>query len=116
MSGCGELSCYAVALGKNSCGLNCPDCGKVSVGGKRGIVARSKIGFVKLILIVFCIQTESSFAYLNKNSGFEFNKNTWTSYVKKIGLIAGEFLECIRRDSDFKWNIGQFDETAFGRR
>ena len=116
MSGCGGSSCFPVSLGAKSCGLKCPDCGRISVGGKRGIFPKSKLSYVKLMLLVFCISTGQSFAYLIKNFGVEYNKNTWTSYVKKIGLIAGEFLECNRRCSDFKWQVGQWDETAFGRR
>ena len=89
----------------------------VPVGGKRGIFARSKLGFLKLVMLVFCISTGISYAYLSKHiGGLEIDKNTWTSYVKKVGLIAGEFLECNRRSPEFKWSVGQWDETAFGRR
>ena len=52
-SGCGGSNCYAVSLGLKECELKCPDCGTVSIGGKRGsIFAKSTLGFVKLMLIV----------------------------------------------------------------
>ena len=37
MSGCGGSSCFPVSLGVKSCGLKCPACSRISVGGKRGI-------------------------------------------------------------------------------
>ena len=114
-TGCGGDRCVAVAEG-NSCGLKCPDCGRISKGGKRGLFARSKLGFVKIMFVVFCISTGISFAYLKDHVGVALNKNTWTSFVKKIGLVAGEFMEGNRRDPDYKWSFTQFDETAFGRR
>ena len=107
-TGCGGDRCVAVLVGDN-CGLKCPDCGRTSIGGKRGLFARSKLGFVKIVFVVFCISTGLSFAYMKDFVGVELNKNTWTSWVKKIGLVAGELMECNRRDPDFKWSLGQWD-------
>ena len=83
---------------------------------KRGIFAKSKLTFVKLVLVVFCISTGLSYAYFSKYYGVGCNKNTWSKYVKKIGLVAGEFMESNRRSPHFKWKLGQWDEIAFGRR
>ena len=115
MSGCGGNECKPIAHG-NDGGLKCPDCGRISWGGKRGLFERSKLGFVKIMLVVYCIATGLSYAYLIKHSGIELNKNTWTKFVKMVGLLAGEFMEGNRRDPDFKWKFAQWDETAFGRR
>ena len=69
-----------------------------------------------MIFVIYCIATGCSYAYATRHVGMSLGKNTWTVYVKLLGIIAGEFLESIRRDPDFKWNKAQFDETAFGRR
>ena len=63
IAGCSGDRCFAVA-DRNSCGLKCPDCGRISMGGKRGLFARSKLSFVKIMLVVFCLSTGLSFAYL----------------------------------------------------
>ena len=114
-TGCGGKECYPIARG-NECGLKCPDCGRISWGGKRGLFEKSKLGFVKIMLVIYCIATGQSYANLTQHIGFALNKNTWTKYVKMVGLLAGEFMEGNRRDPDFKWKYAQWDETAFGRR
>ena len=45
---------YPVGL-EEEVGLKCSSCGEVSKGGKRGFLAKRKMGFVKSMLVVFCI-------------------------------------------------------------
>ena len=68
------------------------------------------------MMVVFCIATGVSYAYATKHLGLQLNKNTWTRFVKLMGLIAGEFLEGNRQDPENKWMKAQFDETMFGKR
>ena len=91
-------------------------CREISKGGKRGYWAKGNMGFVKMMMVVFCISSGFSLKHVTRHIGVPLNKNTWTRYIKKLGLVSAELLERVRRDPDNKWTNSQYDETAFGRR
>ena len=51
---------------------------------------------------------------MNKHLGVKLNTNTWTKYLKDLGLVVGEALERDRRTK--KYFYAQADEVAFGKR
>ena len=114
-AGCGGISCQPIALGEDVA-LKCIDCGEKSKGAKRGFWAQGKLGFVKQMFVVFSISSGFSFKHVMDHIGFVMNKNTWTKYVKRLGLISAELLQRVRQDPSNKWMNAQFDETAFGTR
>ena len=44
------------------------------------------------------------------------SSRTYTAYVKYVGTVCSDRLERSRRDPEKKYEISQWDETAFGRR
>ena len=75
-----------------------------------------RIGVTKMLLLVFCIVSGISYTHLVQHLGIDINKNTWTRYVKDVGLVCGEDLERNRRNPENKYECAQWDETAFGKR
>ena len=57
-----------------------------------------------MMIVVCSISVEFSYKHVNEDIGATFNKNTWTRYIKKLGLVSAELLERVRRDPDNKWN------------
>ena len=106
---------YPVALG-NQVGLKCEDCGFISVGGLRGFWSKGRLGITKMVLVVYAVVTGLSYSHLVKHIGVKINKNTWTRYVKDVGMVCAEQLERNRRDPENKYKLAQWDETAFGKR
>ena len=64
----------------------------------------------------YCLLCFRGFSLEIINDIVPINKNTWTSYVKYIGMVCGESLERVRRDPGEKYYWAQWDETAFGKR
>ena len=67
-----------------------------------------------MVLIVYCVIKGFSLEVMNDI--MPIIKNTWTSYVKYVGMVCGEALERNRRDPAEKYDWAQWDETAFGKR
>ena len=57
-SSCNSKDCHPVKL-VDDVGLECPKCGGRSKGGKRGMFAKVKLGFVTMIMVIYCISRES---------------------------------------------------------
>ena len=66
--------------------------------------------------MAFAVVSGIPFKHLHTAYGFEVSKNTWTSYVKDVGVVCSEALERNRRDPNNKWDLAQWDECAFGKR
>ena len=47
--------------------------------------------------------------------GIDLSKNTYTEYIKYVGIVCSEYNERQRR-STRKWLNSQWDEVAFGGR
>ena len=103
--------CVPIAMG-TSVGLKCSDCGEVSKGGLRGFWRNERLGMVRLVAVIFSIVTGISYKHLKKHLGVRLNKNTWTKYLKDLGLVVGEALERDRRTK--KYFYAQADKVAFG--
>ena len=94
--------------------LKCTTCNKISVGGHRGFWRMGKLGTVMMVNIVFSIIIGFSLSQLEQF--VDINKNTWSSYIQYVGIVLGETLERNRRDPEHKYELAQWDETAFGKR
>ena len=92
------------------------ECGFLSVGGLRGFWSRGKLGVTKMLLVVYAIVSGLSYTHLVEQLGIYINKNTWSQYVKDVGIFCGEDLERNRRDPKNQYSNAQWDETAFGKR
>ena len=79
-SGCGSKDCYPVKL-VDDVGLKCPKCGGRSKGGKRGIFAKAKLGFVKMIFVIYCIATGCSYAYATRHVEMSLGMNSVHSFT-----------------------------------
>ena len=110
---CCTGECVPVGLGE-SVGLKCKDCGHISRGGLGGFWTKGRLGIVRMVAVVFSIVTGLSFKHMRSHLGLKFNKNTWTKYVKDIGIVCGEALERDRRTNPY--DNAQADEVAFGKR
>ena len=75
-----------------------------------------KLSLVEMVIIVFAIVAGVSYLHLCWSFGIYINKNTWTGYVKDVGLVCAEQLERNRRDPDCKWSYAQWDEVTFGKK
>ena len=106
--------CFAISLG-DSVGLKCRECNFISKGGLRSFWCKGRLGPVKMFALTFAIVTGYSFMDLYM-FGIKVNKNTWTRYVKDVGLVAAEALERNRRNDSNRYANAQWDETACGRR
>ena len=113
--GCDGVACRPIALG-NEIGLKCDDCGYVSKGALRGFWSKGRLGLTKMVMVVFAVVTGMSLVQFRKYSGVKINKNTWTRYVKDIGMVCAEDLERDRRDPNRRFWNAQYDESAFGNR
>ena len=112
LKGKGKLIAYddGVAM---VCEKNRGGCGFKSVGGRRGIWRFARISLVENLLLFYAISERWSYKALSEV--FDgINKNTWSVYVKTVGMILGEEKEIERRARKYK--IAQLDETAFGTR
>lgn len=105
--------CYPIAQG-DAVGLKCLVCNAVSKGGHRGFWRMGRMPTAQMVLVVYCVIRGFSLEICNDI--IPINKNTWTSYVKYVGMVCGEALERIRRDPGEKYYWAQWDETAFGKR
>ena len=105
--------CEPIAVG-TSVGLKCSDCGEVSKGGLRGFWRNGRLGMVRMVAVIFAIVTGIAYKHLDKHLGVRLNKNTWTKYLKDLGLVVGEALERDRRTK--KYFYAQADQVAFGNR
>ena len=63
---------------------------------------------------MYAIVTGISYKHLGAHLGVNINKNTWTRYLKDLGIVVGESLEKNRRTK--KYRYAQADEVAFGKR
>ena len=115
--GCGG-DCRAVALNKDKeIGLKCNKCSCVSVGGFRGFWSKGKIGVTTMVLLVYAAVTGMSLVALRHIFGHDVcSKNTWTRYIKDVGLVCAEALERDRRDPANQYSNCQSDESAMGDR
>ena len=113
-AGC-EGVCYSVALG-NKIGLKCHSCHFVSKGGCRGFWRMGHLGFTKMFAIVYAVVKGLSYQDLVEHIGIKVNKNTFTKYIRDVGLVVGEALERNRRTWGCHYRNGQSDEVAFGAR
>ena len=113
---CGGIACRPVALKDNKIGLRCQDCGYISEGALRGFWSKGKLGLTKMVMVVFAIVSGLSLVQFRKQTGVKINKNTWTRYVKDVGMVCAEDLERNRRDPRRKFCNAQWDESAFGNR
>ena len=104
--------CEVVAQG-DGVGLKCLVCNFISKGGHRSFWRMGKLPIAQMVLIVYCIILGFSLEIINDI--VPINKNTWTSYVKYVGMVCGEALERVRRDPGHKYYWAQWDETAFGK-
>ena len=111
-TGC-EGECRPVALGETGLGLKCNTCGEMSKGGLRGFWRGGRLGLVRMVAVVFSIITGLSYKHLGSHLGVTMNKNTWTRYLKDLGIVLGEDLERNRRTK--KYYLAQADEVAFGQ-
>ena len=68
----------------------------------------------QMVLVVYCVIRGFSLEICNDN--IPINKNTWTSYVKYVGMDCGEALERNRQDPAEKYSLAQWDEMAFDKR
>ena len=73
--------------------LKCQKCGDISVGGLRGFWRMGRLGVTKMVLITFTIISGLTYVNLVQHLGVDINKNTWTRYVKDVGLVCAEALE-----------------------
>ena len=105
--------CTVVAQG-DAVGLKCLVCNFISKGGHRSFWSCGRLPTAEMVLIVYCVIKGFSLEVMNDI--MPINKNTWTSYVKYVGMICGEALERNRRDPAEKYDLAQWDETAFGKR
>ena len=98
-------------------GLKCTaeNCGFMSKGGRRGFWRYGRLPLVKTFAMVFCIVKGLSYKLAKAILGLKINKNTWTKYIKDIGMVLGEDLERNRRDDNNRYALAQVDETAFGK-
>ena len=55
-----------------------------------------RLPIAQMVLVVYCIICGFSLEIINDIE--PINKNTWTSYVKYVGMVCGEALERVRRD------------------
>ena len=106
-----------MALGEKNVGpkRSKQGCGSVSKGGLRGFWRQGRLGVTKMLLIVFTIVGGWSRKTL-KMCGVKVNKNTWTKYIKDVGMVCAESLEKNRRYVFKKYVNAQWDETAFDKR
>ena len=109
--------CRPVAL-EDTVGLKCTaeGCGAISKGGRRGFRSKGRLPLGKTIAMVHLIVTGCSYKLANTVLGLKISKNTWTRYIKDIGMVAGESLERNRREERNQYTLAQIDETAFGKR
>ena len=82
----------------------------------RGFWSKGKLGITKLLAVVYTISAGMSRSGLVDMFGLKLSKNTWTKYVKDVGMVCSEALERNRRDPTKKYSNAQWDETAFGKR
>ena len=94
--------------------LKCTTCKKISVGGHRGFWRMGKLPTVMMVNIVFSVVNGFSLSVLEQV--IHINKNTWSSYIQYVGIVLRETLERNRRDPEQKYELAQWDETAFGKR
>ena len=115
-SGCDGF-CRPVALG-DSVGLKCTSesCGFLSRGGRRGFWRFGRLPLSKTVAMVHLIVMGVPFKMAKIVNGLKINKNTWTKYIKDVGMVLGEDLERKRRDDNNRYALAQIDETAFGKR
>ena len=106
--------CSAIAL-EDRLGLRCDTCHTISRGGFRSFWAKGHLGISKMMALVWGIVEGFSYQLLTKIK-IPCNKNTFTSFVKDVGLVCAEALERNRRDPNSRYLHAQADETAFGRR
>ena len=114
--GC-DGECKPIAI-NDLVGLKClkEGCGFISKGGKRGFFRNSRITYAQMMSMMFIIVTGGSYLTVKTILRLKINKNTWTSYVKDVGMVVGEALERNRRDDRNRYSLAQWDETAFGKR
>ena len=113
--GC-KQDCIPVSLGGSKVGLKCTVCGFLSKGGLRGFWRQGRLGITRMVAIVYSIVSGISLNFVKSVLDIKLNKNTWTKYVKDVGMVVAEALEKNRRDPANKYEFAQWDETAFGRR
>ena len=110
------LGSAAVSLRDGSgVGLKCDLCNYIHKGGLRGFWACGKLGPTKMLAVVFAITNGISFRNL-KAFGIKISPNTWTGYVRDVGMLLSEELERQRRDPANKFWLAQWDESACGKR
>ena len=73
------------------------------------------MGPAKMVALVFAITAGVSYKNLCQ-VGIKISKNTWTHYLKDIGMVLSEHLERDRRDPENKYFWAQWDEVAMGKR
>ena len=95
--GC-KQDCFPVSLGGAKVGLKCSGCNFISKGGLRGFWRKGRIGITRMVAIVFAIVCGISLKFVKSILGIKLNKNTWTKYVKDVGMVVAEALEKNRRD------------------
>ena len=110
-----EGTCYSVALG-NKVGLKCDRCHSISKGGCRGLWRMGRLGFTKMFAIIYAIVKGLSYQALVSHIGIKVNKNTFTRYIRDVGLVVGEALERNRRTFGCRFENAQADEVSFGGR
>ena len=73
------------------------------------------MGPAKMVALVFAITTGVSYRSLCE-VGIRVAKNTWTRYLKDVGMVLSEHLERERRDPENKYWYAQWDEVVMGKR
>ena len=95
--GC-KQDCFPVSLGGAKVGLKCSGCNFISKGGLRGFWSKGRLGITRMVAVVFAIVNGLSLKVVRNILGIDLNKNTWTKYVKDVGMVVAEALEKNRRD------------------
>ena len=112
----GECPGYCIAIAiDDKLGLKCATCHSISRGGLRSFWAKGNLGISRMMALVWGVVEGFSYQLLTKIR-IPCNKNTFTSFVKDVGMVCAEALERNHRDPDCRYLHAQADETAFGRR
>ena len=80
---------FPVALG-DKCGVKCEVCNILTKGGQSGFWRMGKLGIVKMVMVTFAAVSGLSYKHLVELFGVQINKNTWTQYIKDVGMVCAE--------------------------